>query len=49
VDVAKAVLIGVPAIGGVVAGTALQQRVPSRAVSGVLAVVLVASAILLIL
>jgi uncharacterized protein len=48
VDVAKAVLVGVPAVGGVVAGTALQQRVPSRAVSGVLAVVLVASAILLI-
>jgi uncharacterized protein len=49
VDVAKAVLVGVPAVGGVVAGTALQQRVRSRAVSGVLAVVLVASAILLIL
>jgi uncharacterized membrane protein YfcA len=48
VDVAKAVLVGVPAVGGVVAGTALQQRVRSRAVSGVLAVVLVASAILLI-
>ena len=34
VDVAKGVLIGVPAAVGVVAGTALQQRVPERAVSG---------------
>jgi uncharacterized membrane protein YfcA len=49
VDVAKALLMGVPAVAGVVAGTALQQRVPSRAVSGFFAVLLVASAILLIL
>ncbi len=49
VDVAKGVLIGIPAIGGVVAGTALQQRVPARAVSGSFAVLLVVSAILLVL
>jgi uncharacterized membrane protein YfcA len=49
VDVGNAVLIGVPAVGGVVAGTALQQRVPERAVSGAFAVLLVASAVLLIL
>src|SRR3712207_4965288 len=28
VDVAKGVLMGVPAVGGVLLGTALQQRVP---------------------
>jgi uncharacterized membrane protein YfcA len=49
VDVAEAALIGVPAVGGVVAGTALQQRVPSRFVSGCFAVLLVASAILLVI
>jgi uncharacterized membrane protein YfcA len=49
VDVAKAALIGVPAVAGVVAGTALQQRVPARAVSGAFAVLLVASAVALIL
>src|SRR3954469_9505377 len=48
VDVAKAVLIGLPAVVGVVAGTALQQRVPPRGVAGWFAVLLVASAILLI-
>ena len=48
VDVGKAVLIGVPAVAGVVAGTALQQRVPTRVVSGAFAVLLVASALLLI-
>jgi uncharacterized membrane protein YfcA len=49
VDVAKAILIGLPAVAGVVAGTALQQRVPSRAVSAAFAVLLVASAVALIL
>jgi uncharacterized membrane protein YfcA len=49
VDVAKAVLIGLPAVAGVVAGTALQQRVPSRAVAGCFAVLLVVSAVLLVL
>ena len=45
----EAVLIALPAVGGVVAGTALQQRIPERAVSGVFAVVLVASALALAL
>lgn len=49
VDVPKALLVGIPAIGGVVAGTALQQRVPVRAVSGLFALLLVASALLLVL
>ena len=48
VDVRNAVLIGVPAVVGVVAGTALQQRVPSRAVSGAFAVLLVVSAAVLV-
>jgi uncharacterized membrane protein YfcA len=48
VDVGKAFLIGVPAVGGVVAGTALQQRVPTRVVSGAFAILLVVSALLLI-
>ena len=47
VDVVKGVLIGVPAAGGVVAGTALQQRVPQRAISAGFAVLLVVSAALL--
>ena len=33
VHVDKAVLIGLPAVGGVLAGTALQQRVPTRWIS----------------
>jgi uncharacterized membrane protein YfcA len=47
-DVAEGVLIGIPAVGGVVAGTALQQRVPQRAVSLLFAVLLVVSAVLLV-
>jgi uncharacterized membrane protein YfcA len=39
------VLVGIPAIGGVVAGAWLQQRVPARAVSLLFAGLLVASAI----
>ena len=49
VDLLKGVLVGVPAIGGVVAGTALQQRISTRAVSGIFAVLLVVSAALLVL
>ena len=48
VDLAKGLLVGIPAIGGVVAGTALQQRIPTRAVSGIFAIVLVVSAVLLV-
>jgi len=49
VDLVKGVLIGLPAIGGVVAGAALQQRIPPRAVAGIFAVLLVASAAMLVL
>ena len=43
-----ALVVGVPAIAGVVAGTALQQRVPERAVAFAFAVLLVISAVLLV-
>jgi uncharacterized membrane protein YfcA len=49
VHVLKGLLIGFPAIAGVVAGTALQQRVPTRAISGAFAVLLVVSALILLL
>ena len=48
VDVSNAFLIAVPAIGGTVAGTALQQRISPRAVSAVFAVFLVVSATVLV-
>jgi hypothetical protein len=47
VDVLKGLLIGLPAIGGVVAGTALQQHVPPRAISVVFVFLLLASAAVL--
>lgn len=45
----EGVLIGVPGIAGVLAGTALQQRIPERAVSAIFAVLLIVSAAVLIL
>jgi uncharacterized membrane protein YfcA len=48
VDVLKGVLIGIPAVGGVLVGTTLQQRVPGRALSGIFAVLLVVSAALIV-
>ena len=49
VHVLDAVLIGLPAIAGVVIGIWLQQRLPTRAISLMFAAVLVASAVELIL
>jgi uncharacterized membrane protein YfcA len=49
VDVPKGLIIGLPAVVGVVAGTAIQQRVPTRAISGIFAVVLLVSAATLVL
>jgi uncharacterized membrane protein YfcA len=49
VDLVAALMIGLPAVGGVLAGTALQQRIPERAVSAVFAALLVASAAALVL
>jgi uncharacterized membrane protein YfcA len=49
VQVLDAVLIGVPAVGGVVIGTWLQQRISTRWISLLFAAVLVASAVELVL
>jgi uncharacterized membrane protein YfcA len=49
VDILEAILIGIPAIGGVVVGTGLQQRVPERMISLLFAVLLVAIALELII
>jgi uncharacterized membrane protein YfcA len=48
VHVAEGLLVGVPAVGGVVAGAALQQRVPVRFISAAFSALLVASAVVLI-
>lgn len=49
VHVLDAVLVGVPAIAGVLIGTWLQQRLPTGTISLMFAAVLVASAVELIL
>jgi uncharacterized membrane protein YfcA len=48
VSPADAALVGVPAIGGAVAGTALQQRLPERAISLLFGILLVVIAVELI-
>ena len=45
VDVADALLVGIPAVGGVLLGTWLQQRVPQDAIAFAFAILLVAAAI----
>jgi uncharacterized membrane protein YfcA len=47
--VGDGVLVGVPAVGGVLVGTSLQQRVDPRAVSLLFAALLVATAISLLI
>jgi hypothetical protein len=49
VHVGDGLLVGVPAVGGVLAGTWLQQRVSPRAVSLLFAAVLAATAATLLL
>ncbi len=49
VDVVDGLLVGVPAVGGVLFGTWLQQRVPADAISLAFAVLLVAAAVHLVL
>jgi uncharacterized membrane protein YfcA len=49
VDFSKGLLIGIPAVAGVVAGTALQQRVSDRTVARAFIVLLVGSAAVLII
>lgn len=48
VDPANAAIVGVPALAGVVAGAAVQQRIPERAVALLFAALLVATAVELI-
>lgn len=48
VDIAKGLLIGIPAVAGVIVGTGLQQRLPERAISMLFALLLVAIAIELV-
>ena len=45
VDVTKGLLVGIPAVAGVVVGTWIQQRVPTQTIGLLFAVVLVAAAI----
>lgn len=49
VDVAKGLLVGIPAIGGVLVGTWLQQRLPQKAIALTFSVVLVGVAIRLVI
>ncbi|MDX6582640.1 MAG: uncharacterized protein QOI10_1824 [Solirubrobacterales bacterium] len=45
VDLLEGALVGIPAVGGVIVGTGLQQRLPERAISVLFAVLLIAVAI----
>jgi uncharacterized membrane protein YfcA len=49
VDVLQGVVVGAPAVGGVIAGVAVQQRLPERAVALLFAALLVATAVQLVL
>jgi uncharacterized protein len=49
VDIGKGLFVGAPAVAGVVAGAALQQRLPERVVSALFALLLVAVALELII
>ena len=48
VHLGNGLLVAAPAIAGVLAGTALQQRVPERAIAAAFVVLLVASAAVLV-
>jgi uncharacterized membrane protein YfcA len=49
VDPEGAALVAIPALGGAVAGTALQQRIPERAISLIFAALMLVIAVELIL
>jgi hypothetical protein len=49
VDPLKGALVGIPAVGGVVLGTAIQQRLAERVVAGLFALLLLAVALELII
>jgi len=48
VDLFKGLLVAAPAVGGVLGGTALQQRISERAVAGAFVVLLLVSAAVLV-
>jgi uncharacterized membrane protein YfcA len=48
VDLWKGVLISIPAVAGIVVGTAVQQRISERAAAGAFVVLLLASAAVLV-
>jgi len=48
VHVGKGLLVGIPAVGGVIAGTWLQQRVPRRRLQALFALLLLGSAVKLV-
>lgn len=45
IDLGDGILIGLPAVAGVVAGTALQQRLPQRAIAVLFSLLLIAIAV----
>ena len=49
VDPAKAAVVALPALAGVVTGTAVQQRVPERTVAAAFSALLTVSAIVLVI
>jgi uncharacterized membrane protein YfcA len=49
IDVVEGLVVGAPAVAGVVAGASLQQRIPERAVSLLFAVLLLAIAVELLI
>ena len=49
VDVVNALIVGVPALGGVVVGAALQQRIPERLIAVLFAILLMVIAVELII
>jgi uncharacterized membrane protein YfcA len=49
VDLADGLLVGIPAIGGVLAGTALQQRLTGRSISLMFAALLTIVALILLI
>ena len=49
VDVTNGLLIGIPAVAGVISGAALQQKVPERAVSLIFAALLLVVAVELLI
>jgi uncharacterized membrane protein YfcA len=49
VDLGKGLLIAAPAVAGAVAGTALQQRLPEKALAGAFIVLLLASVAVLVI